>query len=157
MWLHRKGGGSATQQCNSQLNLTVLVCFPGCLMLWVVSTKRGEEIGTCYQRLEARALKNTLHVLCGWPNRHGGLKVDSSVMHDSGTVFSANSTLVLLTARSAFYSLRSALTPRLLISAPRPPRHIISKLMGQQPVFTHLQLWVFACPCSVLCICRWPQ
>lgn len=114
MRLCRRGGKkSATQQSNSQLNLTVMMCFPCCLMLWVVSRKTGEEIGTCYQRLEARALKNTLHVLCGWPNRRGGLKVDSSVMHDSGTAFSANSTLVLLTARSAFYSLRSTHAPRL--------------------------------------------
>lgn len=45
--------------------------------------------------------------------RGGGLKVDSSVMHDSGTAFAANSAPVSLTARSAFYPLRSPHAPRL--------------------------------------------
>lgn len=63
-------------------------------------------------------------------------------MHDSGTGFSANSTSVLLTARSAFYSLPSA--HNLRISAPRPRTHI-SGLTGQQSVSTHLGV----------CLCVW--
>lgn len=72
------------------------------------------------------------------------------MMHDTGTGFSANSTSVLLTARSAFYSLPSA--HNLRISAPRPQTHI-SRLMGQQSVFTQSDVrscvWVVAhtaCP-----------
>lgn len=83
----------------------------------VLSRTNVEEMSTCYCRDQVRALTNTLHVFCGWPDRRGGLKVDGSVMHDSGTGFSANGMQVLLAARSAFYSLRS--TRNLWISTAR--------------------------------------
>lgn len=54
-------------------------------------------------------MKTLCAFFCGWPDRRGGLKVDSSVMHDSGTGFSANITLMLVIARSACYTHFAAL------------------------------------------------
>lgn len=105
---------NASQQPNSQLSLTAAVCFCQLFKVELSPEKADAEISTCSQRLEARALRNTLHVLRGWANQREGLKVDSSAMRDSG--------LALLTARSAFQSRHV------------PHRRIIGRVTGRRPV-----------------------
>lgn len=122
---------------NQQLsNFTGVMCF----YFYVVGflpQKEARKWAPATRDLSVEHLKT----LCKWADRHRGLKVDSSVMHDRGTGLFANSTSVLLTARSAFTHLHTLLGSRFLLWDHRP----ISRVMGQQPTSTYLCVCVYRC------------
>ena len=124
---------------NQQLsNLTGMMCF--CRALMFPTEKQARKMGTCDQRLVGRALWKRFAHFCDWADRRRGLEVDSSVMRDRGAGLSANSAPVFLTARSAFYSLRST--------------HTHSWTADTSAEWWASSLSSLLCVCVCVCVCR---
>lgn len=120
------------------------MCFPGSFILRAADRKPTRKWAPATRTFKPEHLKTLSTYLC---LTRPGVKVDSSVMHDSREGFPVNITPALLTARSSFYTRTQNFCSKTPVD--------ISWMMWQQPSLPHMLVGGFAGLCILATwVCR---